>query len=309
MVSLTEQTREAYRQAATAPHPISAPYDLGSTFEDPEEGADIGAAVSYALLTLDRTLVNSRSQEDFAYLWRVMSQAVKRVGTQHLFVVVHLIPFYAGYDMRDPASSGYISWWTSVVRNATQRTVGSPDLAGVGVFPGWGTDGDPWAAERRSGGVIVALLQAGTGGARVGSNAHNAAHSRAQRVRGPVSRLAHTRGYREETVFPGGQWAVNGRWKRAASEGECFGACPEDVVKEVPRGEGVLRMQARRRRRKWRSRNRRAEMGPVALEAPSAWESLREEGPVEPRGVYTGRRWPRKYMVTPPMPITCRWQA
>ena len=57
VVSLTEQTREAYRQAATAPHPISAPYDLGSTFEDPEEGADIGAAVSYALLTLDRSLV------------------------------------------------------------------------------------------------------------------------------------------------------------------------------------------------------------------------------------------------------------
>ena len=79
-----------------------------------------------------------------------------RPPTQHLFAAVHLMPFYAGYDMRDPASSGYISWWTSVVRKATQRTVGSPDLAGVGIFPGWGTDGDPWAAERRSGGVIVA---------------------------------------------------------------------------------------------------------------------------------------------------------
>ena len=40
-------------------------------------------------------------------------------------------------------------------------------------------------------------------------------------------------------MLPGGHWAVNGCWNRAASEDEYFGACPEDVVKEVPRGEGV----------------------------------------------------------------------
>ena len=84
-----------------------------------------------------------------------------RPPTQHLFAAVHLMPFYAGYDMQDPASSGYISRWTSLVRNATQRSMGSPGLAGIEIFPGWGTDGDPRAAEEarvgiKYGGVVIA---------------------------------------------------------------------------------------------------------------------------------------------------------